>query len=1081
MESKNYFIKKTNFTKLSILLFSLLALSGFSQPNITLVSPTIVTNSTVITITGTNFGTTPTVTIGGSSANITITQKSNTLIKITVNSAASGSLVVTGGGGSTGTNTYSTPISYVTPIVKNSASGIHASRIISDYNGYWSSTAASSVAANQPNTRHDLLGFQYNGVVYSTGVDDAKLTANGVTFVPQRYRAYSTRGVSGKTHSNLFLAMADLIDGTVHDALADPTSPEIVGLSVYDVLIDGANGLDLGTGITNFNTDASISFYSDNIQPGPSNAYFSDAVPDVLITQIADPGGTDYYHFSDINGNIVGNPVQLAMTGIPAIGRYRLDLFTFPNSQDLNTATPNGRRAVDSRTRDIRLVGLKFSDFGINASNYSQVNSFDMLAGGGADISFLAYNTASFEIKSPIVTSAPNSLAICALPYNNSVTFSIGAGIEGGGSGVLNYQWKKNNVNIPGATSDSYTIPGPITNSNFATYKVEVSNTFGAIVASSAVLKLGGTPAVWNGTSWNETPTSSSSLIFSGNYDSATQLSGTTIQGCDCTVQNNANVIIDSGDTMVLQNYLKVATATSAITETIPAYCDGTWVDGVCVGTYHPEQTVTTPAQPAGTFTLRDDASLVQVSETAVNSGVISSKRNVTNLHTYDYVYWSSPVVNFDLSGLSAYSTPMYQWNPTVVNPNSTYGNWVAASGTMQAGKGYISRVSNANDFEVTFNGTPNNGVYQLTLTGNPNAVASTNYWNLIGNPYPSPISAKDFITSNPDIEGNVRLWTHGSPIGTNNPSNSPFYSNFSHNYGDQYITYNATASVPPGFNGYIASGQGFFVQGKTVPGLVKFQNTFRYRESLSPYNNSQFYRTASEDGHEDLITEEESSIIWLSLVNSESTSANTAVGYVEGATLGKDQLFDATTIVGDFEIYSLIENEADAMIIQGRPLPFVDTDTVSVGVAVPSNGIYSIAIDQVQGVFEDPEQDIYLEDTFTGITHDLKASPYSFTAGQGNYPARFILKYLTSNLSIDEVKTADTFAFIAQNTLQVQSKTDIEKIDIYEVSGKRLASYSTIATGKQFKTGFNFSKGIYFATIILADGTTVTKKLINN
>ncbi len=55
-------------------------------------------------------------------------------------------------------------------------------------------------------------------------------------------------------------------------------------MSIFESLIDGVNGLDLGTGITNFNKDVTVKFFSGNGDVGA----IGDGSPDLIITQIAD-------------------------------------------------------------------------------------------------------------------------------------------------------------------------------------------------------------------------------------------------------------------------------------------------------------------------------------------------------------------------------------------------------------------------------------------------------------------------------------------------------------------------------------------------------------------------------------------------------------------------------------------------------------------------------------------------------------------------------------------------------------------------------------------------------------------------
>jgi S-formylglutathione hydrolase FrmB len=64
-----------------------------------------------------------------------------------------------------------------------------------------------------------------------------------------------------------------------------------------------------------------------------------------------------------------------------------------------------------------------------------------------------------------------------------SVTFSVAAT----GASPLSYQWLKNEVNIPAATSTSYTINNVQTNAA-GSYSVVVTNIAGSLTSSNAVL-----------------------------------------------------------------------------------------------------------------------------------------------------------------------------------------------------------------------------------------------------------------------------------------------------------------------------------------------------------------------------------------------------------------------------------------------------------------------------------------------------------------------------------------------------------------------------------------------------------------
>ena len=63
-------------------------------------------------------------------------------------------------------------------------------RIHTDWKGYWTSNSTTGVG-NRPDRENNLLAFTWaqNGKTYSTGVSDNTLTANSVSYIPQKFRA----------------------------------------------------------------------------------------------------------------------------------------------------------------------------------------------------------------------------------------------------------------------------------------------------------------------------------------------------------------------------------------------------------------------------------------------------------------------------------------------------------------------------------------------------------------------------------------------------------------------------------------------------------------------------------------------------------------------------------------------------------------------------------------------------------------------------------------------------------------------------------------------------------------------------
>ena len=218
-----------------------------------------------------------------------------------------------------------------------------------------------------------------------------------------------------------------------------------------------------------------------------------------------------------------------------------------------------------------------------------------------------------------------------------------------------------------------------------------------------------------------------------------------------------------------------------------------------------------------GLFVMRSGSSLVQDMSATVNTNVgdIKMQRTVSGLNTQDYVYWSTPVESFIVTDISPGTDPslIWEWTPTVPgNGNGDHGDWQNIAGPMTNGKGYIVRGVSGVTIEapqiantVEFVGRPNNGdVNVQILRGSYNGVPYTgnsaftqaqntdDNWNLMGNPYPSAISADDFITENANnlgiINGTIHLWTHASAL-DNNPAYIPFYNDFLYSYNpNDYI-----------------------------------------------------------------------------------------------------------------------------------------------------------------------------------------------------------------------------------------------------------------------------------------------------
>ncbi len=774
------------------------------------------------------------------------------------------------------------------------------------------------------------------------------------------------------------------------------------------------------------------------------------------------PGGDGT--FANLLSGISG--INFTSGGNDYIGLYKIstssmiDSFGVFNNATWASSLGIGDRGVDFKRKNTATV----PKFAFASADW---NITDWLGTGSASCSTNDYSDIgvyNFLVGTPpTVTVNPSFTPSCLA---TSMTVAGTEGSAGGNS--LAYQWY---VVAPNSASwTAITDTGVYTGSTSATLNIsDVSSLIGyqyycqirensatCYSASNAVMITAVLSTTWQaGNTWsNGTPSTSRVAIINNNYD--TSISG-SFEACSVTVNNGFTLDIKSGTYVSIINDLTV--------------------------------------NSGGNLLVQNNGSLVMVNDSGVvtNNGNTQVYRTVSGIRGFDYVYWSSPVFGQSIDNIYSSPTPgfKYRWNPLATNINSptTSGNWQTASGAMLTATGYIVRGSSsfgmaATNITSVFTGRVNSGIVSPSITrgsyqginySGANSVTVTKFddnWNLVGNPYPSSIKALDFLTFNTNIQGFVYLWTHGTaPVSNTNP----FYDSFTYNYtANDYITYNGTGTTsgPSGFNGYIASGQGFFVSmndGVTGTQTVTFKNSMRDKT----YNNSQFYRTMQ-------TATEEKNRIWLDLIDSNNVPVRTVVGYVAEATLGLDRMYDAIkNIANENNIYSLAEDET--LIIQGRPTPFDQNDQVPIGVTILSAGDYKIAIAAVDGLFEQG-QPIFLEDKLLNVIHDLRVVPYSFSTTAGKFNDRFVLRYTNTTLGNPDFGNIENSVIVAGNQGELTIKSSIENIKevtIYDVLGRQLFFTKEINNTNFVTSNISLSQQTLIVKIKLENGMTISRKII--
>ena len=565
---------------------------------------------------------------------------------------------------------------------------------------------------------------------------------------------------------------------------------------------------------------------------------------------------------------------------------------------------------------------------------------------------------------------------------------------------------------------------GVFTSVAAGTYSVTAKNSSGCI-SNAASVTVAQQTNTWDGTAWSQgsAPTSSQKIVFAGNFTSTSD-----ITGCSCMV-TSGTVIFNSGYTLTLTNDLKVT---------------------------------------AGSITFNDAASLMQTNDAALNSGSITYKRMTSPLKEYDYTYWSSPVSNATLSQLVT-DGAFYSFNPSI-------NNWAYETGAtaMAPGVGYIgctpANFGASNVLQTFFNGVPNNGVITTSIIK-----SAAGGFNLIGNPYPSAIDIDLFLTdavNSTVVNGTIYLWTHNTAI-TNNVYTANDYAKYNNTGGVKTASAALSGGITP--TNKIGAGQGFFIEANTAKANGTYTATFRNAMRLTG-NNTQFFKNNNA-----VTSALEKHRIWLSLSSNEGAYNEMLLGYVQGATNDFDSMFDGKTLpVGNtVSIYTMV-GDYD-LSIQGKSLPFVDTDVIPLGYSTTLNGELTINLENFDGLFDN--QDVYILDTVTGIYHDIKAGAFTFSTVSGTFENRFDLRFTNASLgNITPDYNASVIVLNNNHQLNILSDASpINKVEVFDVLGKQIYSQKGLNT-PNFQTGsIANTTQVVLVKITLENNITVIKKTLMN
>jgi hypothetical protein len=472
--------------------------------------------------------------------------------------------------------------------------------------------------------------------------------------------------------------------------------------------------------------------------------------------------------------------------------------------------------------------------------------------------------------------------------------------------------------------------------------------------------------------------------------------------------------------------------------------------------------TITSDLTNQGSVSINSDAtSSGSLLISGESSGNITYNRYLTSSATSGEGWYliSSPVEdetendiitngNLLTNGSSQYSISTYN------NSLSASTGWsyltASANGSLDSGRGYSIKRDGSGTI-------PFSGSYKTTnLKDYSISVGTHSSWNLIGNPYPSFISANDDTSTTADF-----LTLNSSEL---DPSFAALYVwNSSTKSYDEINHALGTAA-------YVAPGQAFFVYSKSGGGDVSI------RETMQSYQSGNLF-----------LKNNSSTIPEITLsISDVDSEKSTKFKYIDGTTTGLDVGYDAGLFSGvssNFNIYShlLSNSEGVDFGLQCLPPENYNQMVIPIGVNAESNKEISFSISKLN---VPAEIKIYLEDrlnnTFTGF--DDENSSYKITVNESlNGIGRFYLHTNNSSLSAYENISLENVSVykVDNNKLRIVGLTQGDNsIKLFTLIGKQLVNLSFTSNGVKDILLPKLNPGVYIIQL-QSDLGKINKKII--
>lgn len=698
------------------------------------------------------------------------------------------------------------------------------------------------------------------------------------------------------------------------------------------------------------------------------------------------------------------------------------------------------------------------------------------------------------------ISSQPQALTIC--PGDNA-TFSVTA------SGYnITYQWQENGVNIStggiysGATTSTLILTNPDNSKNGKSYRCVISSSCGTSPVNSSAAILTINPGfAWNGSvssDWNDPdnwscghvpgPTNPVQVANTANQpvlssgvagivkdliiDSGASLTinGNTIQvsgsitnngmfdASNGTIELNGSAAQSIGSNVFENNTIRNLIITNSAGVTLN---DTLKVSGIV--------TVNTGSLVSGghLVLLSDPAQTALINGTGAGevTGPVTMQRYLPS--AFGYKYFSSPFQDSKVSqfgddmDLGAAFPSVYRYDENRKLEELPASGWIKYSypdSLLRPMRGYSVNFGSASVPDIAdVTGIVNNGAMSLTLYNNNNPY--TLGFNLVGNPYPSPVdwNAAGWIKSNID--------------------NAIHFFKASDQYGGTYSSYIGGVSTDPGVaTNIIPSMQGFFVHVSNgifpVTGTLGFDNSVRISDLTHSFIKSE--------------QDESSPMLRLTAGFSDNPSVldKAVIYFNDNASTTFDGKFDALKLMNtDLNVPNFYSAGTDGskLSINSLPSSLISGCTIPLGIKISRAGIVVFEIPFVSSQL--PVTTLYLADLTAGINQDmLSGNEYSIPLASGDYPGRFFLYLNSSPTGITNLLNNEpgfkAYFFEGRVVADVDLHGSSEgRIVITSLTGKHLFNTKIFDSG-HYEFDPEMKSGLYIITLTTGNNR-ISRKII--